>query len=147
MIAALGTAAVWTAIERRDLGTISIQTPRATIVVEVADTAEARSSGLANRETLSGVDGLLLKWEAPGRHPIWMRGMRFSLDLLWIDAEGRVLAALTDVPPCPADPCPLYEPPGSDRSVAVLELPGNASARHGLAEGASVSILDLPKPR
>ena len=147
VIAALGTAALWTTIERRDPRSISIQTPNRTIRVEVADTAEARSAGLANRASLDGVDGLLLKWEAPGRHPIWMRGMRFSLDLLWIDAEGCVLAALTDVPPCPADPCPLYEPPGSDRSVAVLELPANAAARHGLAEGASVSIRDFPKPR
>lgn len=63
VIAALGTAAVWTMIERRDPRSISIQTPRGTIIVEVADTAESRSAGLSNRARLDGVDGLLLKWE------------------------------------------------------------------------------------
>lgn len=69
--------------------------------------------------------------------------MRFPLDLVWIDAEGHVIAALTDVPPCSADPCPLYEPSGSDRSIAVLELPANAAVQQGLAVGTSVSIRSI----
>jgi uncharacterized membrane protein (UPF0127 family) len=140
-------ASIWVRDADERLPTVHIETPNGQVVVEVADTPSSRSSGLAGRDALLGFDGLLLKWKEPGRHPIWMKGMRFPLDLLWIDADGRVVAALTDVPPCSADPCPLYEPSGSDRSVAVLELPANAAARHGLAEGASVSIRDLPKPR
>ena len=92
----------------------------------------------AGRDTLTEVDGLLLKWESPDRHPIWMKGMRFPLDLVWLDADGRVVAALTNVPPCLAEPCPLYEPDGSERSVAVLEMRAGSASVHRLASGAIV---------
>jgi len=117
---------------------MKLETPGGTIAVEIAETPAARSAGLSNRRSLSGVDGLLLKWDAPGRHPIWMAGMRFSLDLIWIDSDGHIVAVLTNVPPCRTDPCPLYEPAGAERSIAVLEIPAGAAASHGIAAGAIV---------
>lgn len=135
---ALLTAAIWTAMDRRELPTMQVVTPSGTIVVELADTPAARSAGLSNRERLTGVDGLLLKWDVPGRHRIWMAEMRFALDLVWLGPNGRVVAVLNDVPPCQADPCPLYEPDGTDRSVAVLEMPAGAAASRRIAVGAIV---------
>jgi uncharacterized membrane protein (UPF0127 family) len=137
---ALLTAVIWTTIDRRDRPT-TIETPDGTIVVEVADTPAARSAGLSNREKLARFDGLLLKWDAPGRHPIWMADMRFPLDLAWIDVNGRVIAILANVPPCPRQPCPLYEPEGTDRSVAVLELRAGAAENHGIAAGKTLEDL------
>jgi hypothetical protein len=115
-----------------------LETPGRTIVVEIADTPAARSAGLSNREGFNGVDGLLLKWDAPGRHPIWMAEMQFALDLAWLDPDGRVLAVLANVPPCRADPCSLNEPDGTDRSVAVLEMRAGATASRRIAVGAIV---------
>lgn len=135
---ALLTAAIWTTIDRRELPTMQLETPSGTIVVEVADTPAARLAGLSNRERLSGVDGLLLKWDTPGRHPIWMAQMRFALDLAWIDSDGRVLAVLSNVPPCRADPCPLYEPDGTEGSLAVLEMPAGATTRHRIGVAATL---------
>jgi uncharacterized protein len=106
-------ASIWMRDRDEPLPTVLIETPKGRLVVEVADTPRTRSTGLADRDALSRFDGLLLKWHGPARHPIWMKGMRFPLDVLWLDADGRVVAALTDVPPCSADPCPLYEPSGS----------------------------------
>jgi uncharacterized protein len=118
-----------------------------TIVVEIAATLGSRSAGLSNRQALRGIEGMLLKWDAPGRHPIWMSGMRFPLDLMWLDNADRVITVLEAVPSCSPDPCPLYEPSGSDRSVGVLELHANAAAPHGLTAGASVRILDIQQQR
>jgi uncharacterized membrane protein (UPF0127 family) len=140
-------AMFWMRSENRVLPTTSIATPGGAIVVEIAATPASRSAGLSNREALRGIDGMLLKWDAPGRHPIWMKGMRFPLDVLWLGADDRVIAVLENVPPCFTDPCPLYEPSGSDGSVAVLELPANAAARHGLTVGASVSLPAVPQHR
>jgi uncharacterized membrane protein (UPF0127 family) len=123
---------------RDRLPTVALETPTGPIRVELADTPSARTKGLAGRDTLTEVDGLLLKWESPDRHPIWMKGMRFPLDLVWLDADGRVVAALTNVPPCLAEPCPLYEPDGSERSVAVLEMRAGDASVHQLASGAIV---------
>jgi uncharacterized membrane protein (UPF0127 family) len=132
---ALLTAVVWTTIERRKPPAVRLDTPDGAIVVEVADAPAARSAGLSNRESLVGIDGLLLKWDTPGRHPIWMAEMRFPLDLAWIDANGRVIAVLANVQPCQRQPCPLYEPDGTHHSVAVLELRVGAAATHGIAAG------------
>ena len=73
-----------------------------------------------------------------GRRPIWMRRMRFPLDLIWIGADARILAVFANVPSCSGDLCPLYEPSGTERSVAVLELSANAAAR--LGPGTTVRI-------
>lgn len=143
---ALLTAAIWTAIERDKLPTMHLETPSGTIVVEVADTPAARSAGLSNREGLSGVDGLLLKWDTPGRHPIWMAEMRFSLDLVWLDGDGRVLAVLTAVPPCGKTPCALYEPERTAHAAAVLELPAGGAASHRIAIGATLRYSQDPQP-
>src|SRR5919106_1278962 len=142
-ITALSVAAFLTLIQQRQSRVSQIITPGATLVVEVADTPAARSAGLSNRDELRGIDGLLLKWDESGRHPVWMAGMRFPLDLVWIDAGGRVLAVMTNVPPCSGHQCSLYEPHGSERSVAVLELAGSTAAGRGLAVGAVVRFPTL----
>ena len=139
--ATLLTAVIWTVVDSRRIQTMLLETPKGSIVVEVADTPAARSAGLSNREGLAEFDGLLLKWDTPGRHPIWMADMRFPLDLAWMDANGRVIAVLANAPPCPTQPCPLYEPEGTDRSVAVLELRTGAAANHGIAAGTTIAAL------
>lgn len=136
----LMAAVFWMRSEDRVLPKGTIETPRGPIVVEIASTPASRSAGLSNRERLHGIDGMLLKWDTPGRHPIWMAGMRFPLDIVWTDADGHVLAVLSNVPPCSADPCSLYEPQGSERSVAVIELPANTAAERGLVVGTTVRL-------
>lgn len=144
---ALIGSAIWISIDRRNVATVRLESPNGTLVVEVATTPAARSAGLSNRESLN-VDGLLLEWETRGRHPIWMADMRFSLDLVWLDVHGRVLAVLADVPPCHIEPCALYEPEQSDRSVAVLELPAGAAARHRITSGVILRhSADTSSPR
>src|SRR5262245_12266802 len=142
-VVALAAAAfvIWFAVDQQREPAVELVAPRGTLLVEVAQTPEARAKGLSNR---SGVrhDGLLLLWDAPGRHPIWMADMRFPLDIVWLDADGRVLAVLIDVPLCAASPCPLYEPQGTERSTSVLELPARSAARYGMEVGSVVQRLD-----
>ena len=117
---------------------VSLTVPAANLRLALADTADTRAVGLSNRDTMP-YDGLLLQWDVPGRHPIWMSGMRFPLDLVWVDGAGEVVAVLADVPPCTPAPCPLYEPAGSEKSTAVLELPAGRAATYGLTVGAVIS--------
>ena len=137
---ALITSAIWIGMEQRELPTMRLDAPNGRLVVNVANTPAARSTGLSNRDRLD-YDGLMLQWDTEGRHPVWMANMRFPLDLVWLDSGGRVLAVLAHVPPCRSEPCPLYEPEQSDRSVAVLEMAAGAAARHGIAAGAVLRDL------
>jgi uncharacterized membrane protein (UPF0127 family) len=129
---------IWMWFTDRTLPTARIETPRGTNVVEIAATPSARSAGLSNRDDLHGADGMLLKWDVPGKHPIWMAGMRFPLDLVWVDGAGRVLAVVPNVPPCRVEPCTLYEPDGTATAVAVLELPAGGAAERRLTTGVRV---------
>jgi uncharacterized membrane protein (UPF0127 family) len=71
-----------------------------------------------------------------------MADMRFALDLVWIDDRDTVLAVLNSVPPCSQQPCPLFEPPGTDAATAVLELPAGDAERRGIAVGAVLRRAD-----
>jgi hypothetical protein len=142
MITAALLAVVWSVADRRrNLELVQLADPAGALSVELADTPTARASGLSNRDAVTG-DGLLLRWDTPGRHPIWMAVMRFALDLVWIDDRDTVLAVLNSVPPCSQQPCPLFEPPGTDAATAVLELPAGDAERRGIAVGAVLRRAD-----
>lgn len=60
----------------------------------------------------------------------WMKGMRFALDFVWIDAARRVTQITPDVPPQPGAPdgqLVRYSPAAPVRYV--LELNAGAAAR------------------
>jgi uncharacterized membrane protein (UPF0127 family) len=137
VVLAAAAFVIWFVVDQQSESALELVAPRGTLLVEVAQTPEARAKGLSNRAGVTH-DGLLLLWDAPGRHPIWMADMRFALDIVWLGEQGRVLAALVDVPLCAASPCPMYDPPGTERSTSVLELPAHSAARHGIEIGSVV---------
>ena len=63
--------------------------------------------------------------------------LRFPLDLVWLQSDGRVAAVLINVPICSSPPCPLYEPAGTNQAIAVLEL----AARHSRGEARKLLLL------
>lgn len=61
----------------------------------IADSYLSRLRGLLGKKQLSGTDGLLLK-RCSAVHTI---GMRYSLDLVFMDREGKVLKCAEGVKP------------------------------------------------
>jgi uncharacterized membrane protein (UPF0127 family) len=97
------------------------------VLIEVASTRRARGRGLLGRD---GIDGAL--W-LPGVRSVHTVGMRFAIDVAWLDADGRVLRVRTVRP---------GRATGWVRSAAgVLEAEAGALARWGLTAG---SVVDLP---
>lgn len=129
LVAVAATFGHWSYADRASQWA-DLSTPSCSLRVLVASDSAERSQGLSDRDDLPG-DGLLLQWNARGRHPIWMAEMRFPLDLVWLERNGLVAGVLTNVPVCSSQPCPLYEPPGTHQSVAVLELAAGAAANMG----------------
>jgi uncharacterized membrane protein (UPF0127 family) len=139
------TLAYWSPAER-GAQWAGLSTPRGSLRVLVASDSAGRSHGLSHRDDLPG-DGMLLQWNAPGRHPIWMADMRFPLDLVWLEPNGLVAGVLTNVPVCSSQPCPLYEPPATHQSVAVLELAAGTVANHGIELGSLIRTSAPSSPR
>ena len=139
LVTAMAGAGYWLSEERSERWT-DLATPRGKLRVLIASEAADRSRGLSRRDDIPG-DGLLLEWDASGRHPIWMMDMRFPLDLIWLEEHGRVVHVLTNVPACRGSTCPLHEPNGTHESIAVLELAAGAAARHGIEVGTVIGGL------
>lgn len=104
--------------------------------VELASTPEARGKGLMHRQALDPRGGMLLVYRNDGNHRIWMKNVPIALRVYWIDRKFRVVHALR-LPPCVADPCPVYA--AEDDSRYVLEL---ADRDHPLEPGDRVYGLE-----
>ena len=104
--------------------------------VEVADTPELRQKGLSGHEPLAERTGMLFVFDTEDRWGIWMKDMRFSIDIVWADAQGTVVGVVHNATP---ESYPkVFEPPEPARYV--LELPAGAAAAHGVVEGAQIVV-------
>lgn len=110
--------------------------------VEIAETDRARARGLMFRNSLADEEGMLFRFEVPRCYAFWMKNVRFALDIIWLDTNGRIVWIEERAAPCPADPCPMYRP-ATDASY-VLEVVGGFVQRHGVAVGDAVDITRLP---
>ncbi len=57
---------------------------------EVAGSFFGRMKGLMFREYLEEGTGMLFMFKKEGKHSMWMMGMRFPIDLIFIGRERRV---------------------------------------------------------
>ena len=106
--------------------------------VEVADTEEAHARGLMFRDHLDERTGMLFRFAVPRRYAFWMKNVRVPLDIIWLDARGRVAWIVERAEPCAADPCPMHVPEAD--ATCVLEVVGGFVARHGVAVGDRVVV-------
>ena len=60
--------------------------------IELAFTEAEQTKGLMNRDTLAENGGMLFVSDTMSRRSFWMKGCRFDLDLIYMDAEGVVVA-------------------------------------------------------
>jgi uncharacterized membrane protein (UPF0127 family) len=113
------------------------------VEVDVADTDAARERGLMFREALAGDRGMLFPFGVPRRYAMWMRNVRFALDILWLDRRGCITWIVENAPPCDVEPCPTYEPRVD--AVTVLEVCGGFVRKHGVAIGDAITIINPPR--
>lgn len=94
--------------------------PRSGLEIRAARTATARLLGLAFLPELAPRTGLLL----PHTRSVHTLGMRFALDLVWLDRRGRVVRVDHGVPPRRVRCCL--------RASSVVELAAGEAAACGL---------------
>lgn len=106
----------------------------ATFAVEIADEPGEWQRGLMERPALAPNGGMLFIFPAQAPRVFWMMNTLIHLDIIFADADGRILNIAADVPPCVAPRrCPTY------RSIAparyVLEIPGGRAKALGVRAG------------
>lgn len=104
------------------------------VTVEVADTDALRVQGLSGRTALPEGSGMLFVFERDDAWGIWMKDMRFAIDILWADKDGVVTTIIASISP---DTYPQVFSPALPARY-VLELPAGFAAKHGIAKGAQI---------
>lgn len=108
-----------------------------TYYVDLAITAAEKSRGLANRDSLAPNRGMLFVWDHKEIFPFWMKGMRFPIDIIWIDDD--TIVDITHNAPIVTDlPYPIYHPQVPVNKV--LEINAGLSAQLEIAVGDKISI-------
>lgn len=106
------------------------------INAEVAETDYEKRRGLSGRVELPPNEALLLVFDSPNYHGIWMKGMNFPIDIVWIDENWVVVGVEREVRP---DTFPnVFYPP--EPVKYVLELSSGATLEAGIDTGSTVSL-------
>jgi len=100
---------------------------------EIAADDEVRARGLMFRDHLRPGTGMLFFFPEDGDYPFWMKNTIIPLDMIWIDAKGKIVYIAHEAQPCKVENCPNYPPNAIARYV--LEVAGGVAKEHGLKAG------------
>jgi len=130
-----GSAAVQTVI--RTDGMVEMLRPdgsvAATLVVEIAETPEDRARGLMGRILPDYLGGMLFVFESAQPQTFWMRNTPGSLDMMFIDAGGKIVSIAAYTTPLSDQ---LYSSAGPAKYV--VEAKAGFADRFGIQKGFSV---------
>jgi hypothetical protein len=89
--------------------------------VEVVADEAGRTRGLMFRDALPADHGMLFVFEREEPLAFWMKNTRIPLDILYFDANRRLVSAAENTPPCSAgNRCPNYPSKGMARFTLEL---------------------------
>jgi uncharacterized membrane protein (UPF0127 family) len=109
--------------------------------VWVADTPERAEQGLMFVSDLPGTQGMVFPVDPPNVENMWMKNTYIELDMLFVDAAGKVSKIIER-----AAPLSLRTLSSDSQVAAVVELRGGEAARLGLRTGDTVHWKP-PAPR
>ena len=109
------------------------------IYVDVARTQNEQERGLAIYNSLPVNRGMIFPFSSSDYYAFWMKDMKFSNDIIYIDKNKIVDIFENVLPPISADEAlPVYRP--RDRADMVLEINSGLSKKYNFKIGESVKI-------
>jgi uncharacterized protein len=104
--------------------------------VEVADSQALRNKGLMYRETLAPMTGMLFDFNKTTTVSMWMKNTPLSLDMLFMDEQGKILYIKERTKPGSLDTISASLP-----VRAVLEVEAGFVQRYQIRIGNTVSDI------
>jgi uncharacterized membrane protein (UPF0127 family) len=115
------------------------------VMADVAVTDEQMTKGLDIKNNLTENQGMLFVFQQPGRYGFWMMGMKFPIDIIWLDSNDTVTHIEHSLEPCLPNSfgrsyllCPTYSP--EKGSLYVLETVSGFSVKHNVRVGTHVGL-------
>ena len=103
-----------------------------TIIAELARKPEEQARGLMYRRSLGGSEGMLFVYNSPVMVSFWMKNTRIPLDMIWLDANKRVVFIYENALPC-KDICKSIVP--SQNALYVVEVNAGFSRKNQVRIG------------
>ena len=117
---------------------MGVQIGETTYTLEVADDAREQALGLGERDSLCDRCGMVFFFATTEKHTFWMKGMRFPLDIAWLE-DGTIVHIERHVSEKSED---IYRP--ETAANAVLEF--QAGTLESVSVGEKVHFLfDSPR--
>ena len=110
--------------------TIESATGRHDFSVEVATTPGQMEQGLMFRRSLAPEAGMIFDFKTPSMATMWMKNTLIPLDMLFVDAQGRIVNIHERAVPQSLDTISAAAP-----VRGVVELNGGTAARLGIRPG------------
>ncbi len=109
---------------------------RARVSVEVADNRAAREVGLMYRNHLGESSGMLFVFREPDVLSFWMKNTEIPLDMIFADANRRVVWIVAK-----AQPYSTYPVGPATAAQFVLEVNGGFAEDHGVEVGDRLDFI------
>jgi uncharacterized membrane protein (UPF0127 family) len=114
--------------------------------LEVAADESSRERGYMGRTSVGPREGMIFVFDEDARHSFWMKDCKVALDMVWLDANERVVWIEANRNPCPArGECPSIAPAVSSRYV--VEFAAGTAAAESLKPGDALVVLSEPPLR
>jgi uncharacterized protein len=112
-----------------------------TFKIWLADTPRRQSQGLMFVRSLPAQRGMLFVHESPKPIGMWMKNTFIPLDMVFIDAQGRIQQIVPNTTPHSLETIRSDQP-----ALAVLEIGGGEAQRLGLKAGQLISHPAFVRP-
>lgn len=122
---------------KQPLKQTQIQVGSALVKIEIADTPQARAKGLGERESISSDSGMLFIFPESKKYQFWMKGMKFPLDIIFIN-NGSVVDFLKNVP----SPVPNQKDSNLPRLQSTTAIDMVLEVNAGYIDANSINIGD-----
>jgi len=106
--------------------------------VEIVEDDASRAKGLMDRTQMDEDHGMLFVFQDDAPRSFWMKNTKIPLDMLFFDANRKLLSVQHDAQPCVADPCRGYTSGAPARYV--LELNAGQARAIGVRPGDEIVI-------
>lgn len=130
----------------------SVEFPMGTVTVDgiplqvqIADSEPRRTRGLMFQDPLPYDQGMIFVFSEPGIYSFWMLNLQFPLDIIWFDAQGRVVHIIEDAPPCKTTvelvACESMVPDAD--ALYVLEVTAGFVKENNITKDSVLSIISI----
>lgn len=120
LVLALIAVAAYYVMEPQLRPHVTVRIGDGVFLTPVAKTPESREKGLSGTASLRENEGMLFVFDAEDKWPVWMKDMKYPIDIIWLDKAKKVVYIVKNAPP---ESYPFENFTPKQNAKYILEVP------------------------